>query len=162
MREKPRHVLWVDPGKLCGFAWYNFAMDRMTLAEYTGPECIRMVESLIFLTGVKLTVGCEKFIITTETAKKSQDANYHIEMQGMMRRAASLEYSTDGPKVFEFNNKQTPSMIKEFCPDRILKELGWWLPEGEGHAHDAARHIFNYLDQNRWLNEKQKKALLPT
>lgn len=152
---KPKFIIWVDPGLTNGFAEYDVYCDRMILGEYDGPECMRVLETA---KASDVVIGAERFIITSETAKKSQDAQTHIEMVGMMRYVCSEEYS--GFRVLEFNTSQTSSVVKEFCTNRILRELGWWRP-GYDHCHDAARHIFYYLAQNNWLNEKQKEALVP-
>lgn len=159
---RPKYIVWVDPGLMNGYAWYSVVNDEMVLEEYLGPKCIKMIEAAV--AGPKkitaaTTIGAERFVITSETAKKSQDAQTHIEMVGMMRRACTEEYS--GVQLFEFNTKQTSAVVKQFCTDRILRELGWWRL-GYDHCHDAARHIFYYLAQNRWLNQKQQNALVPT
>ncbi len=161
--KPPGVVLWVDPGKLNGFACYFLTTDEIIMDEYSGPNCIRIVENLISYWNVRMVVGVERFIITRETAKKSQDGLASIEMIGMMRRAASLEYvHVQGlQRCRAFNAEQSSSNAKTFVTDRILKELGWQMKGGEGHAEDAARHIFFYLNQNNWLNQKQKNALLP-
>lgn len=158
--RKPDYVLWIDPGLMNGYARYSLIDDVMVLDEYLGPKCIRMVEAAVaskFHTP-RTTIGVETFIITSETHKKSQDAKYAFEMIGMMRRAVTEEYSGNHP--FEFNTRQTSSDARTFCPDRILQELGWWVPGGD-HCHMAARHIFFYLANKRWLNEAQKSALVP-
>lgn len=155
----PEQIVWIDPGKLNGFAWYSVLYDEMSLAEYDGPTCIKRIETLIQFVGKYIAVGVERFIITTKTAEKSQDALASIEMIGMIRRAVSPEYSSVG--VYEFNDSQSSSNAKTFVPDRILKELGWQLKGGEGHAEDAARHILYYLAQHRRLNKKQLDALIP-
>ncbi len=152
-------IVWVDPGKLNGFAWYSLLYDEMDLMELDGPTCIKKIESLTKFVGQYITVGVERFILTVETPKKSQDGLASIEMIGMMRRAVSPEYSA--VVVYEFNDKQSSSDAKVFCTNRILNELGWRFTGGNGHAEDAARHIFYYLSQHNWLNEKQLDALLP-
>jgi hypothetical protein len=157
---RPEYVVWTDPGLMNGYAWYSLKDDTMVLEEYLGPKHISMIEAAVTnpMTARRTTIGCENFIITSETSKKSQDAKRHIEMMGMIRRAVEEEYS--GIKIFEFNVKQTSSDVKTFCPDRILRELGWWRL-GFDHCHDAARHVFYYLAENRWLNDKQQEALVP-
>ncbi len=157
--KPPDQIVWVDPGKINGFAWYSLLYDEMDLFEFDGPTCIRKIESLTKFVGKYITVGVERFIITTKTAEKSQDGLASIEMIGMLRRAVSPEYSDAG--VYEFNDKQSSRDAKVFCPDRILNALEWRLSGGEGHAEDAARHIFHYLADNRWLNPKQLDVLVP-
>mgnify|MGYP001602929749 CR=1 FL=1 len=155
----PEQIVWVDPGKLNGFAWYSLLYDEMELYEFDGPTCIRRIESITKFVGEYVTVGCERFIITTETPKKSQDGLASIEMMGMIRRAVSPEYS--GVGVYEFDEKQSSSDAKTFCSDRILSALGWRFKGGGGHAEDAARHIIYYLNKHHWLSEKQLDAVLP-
>lgn len=157
---RPRYVVWTDPGLMNGYAWYSLLDDTMVMEEYLGPKHIQMIEAAVKnpCTVPHTTIGVENFIITSETAKKSQDAKRHIEMMGMIRRVVDKEYS--GANIFEFNTKQTSSDVKTFVPDRILRKLGWWRL-GYDHCHDAARHIFYYLAQNRWLNEKQQEVLVP-
>lgn len=157
--KPPEMIVWVDPGKLNGFAWYNLRYDEMKLFEFDGSMCIKRIESITKLAGKCVSIGVERFIITTETPKKSQDGIASIEMMGMIRRAVSPEYSDAG--VYEFDDKQSSSDAKTFCTDRILNALGWRLKGGEGHAEDAARHILYYLNKHHWLSWKQLDAVLP-
>lgn len=156
----PRWVIWVDPGLMNGYAWYDVREDRIILEEYEGPKCIRMIETALLnpLYAKKTVIGVENFIITSETAKRSQDAKYHIEMMGMIRRVADSDYTDNS--VWAFNTKQTSMVVKQFATNRVLKELGWWRL-GYDHCHDSARHILYYLAQSRMLNERQKDALVP-
>jgi len=158
--SRPNYIVWTDPGLINGYAWYSMLDDKMVLEEYLGPKHIQMIEAAVCnpCTAPQTTIGVENFIITSETAKKSQDGKRHIEMMGMIRRAVDDEYSK--VNVFEFNTRQTSSDVKTFVPDKLLRELGWWRL-GYNHCHDAARHILYYLAQNNWLNEKQQWALVP-
>lgn len=43
---------------------------------------------------------------------------------------------------------QKPSFVKAFATDNKLKKVGWYT--GSGHAKDAARHLYYYLEFKKW------------
>ena len=90
-------------------------------------------EYLIALVGCEVVVACENFLITVNTAKKSQgDRQWSLEQIGVLRHLCHKH-----GHGFELT---TPSDAKTFCSNDKLRRAGFWTP-GKGHANDSARQI---------------------
>lgn len=81
------------------------------------------------------TVVCERFVITTQTGKKSP-APWSLEIIGLLRAVCA---HTNVRFV-----EQSPADAKMFAPNPRLKELGVWVV-GSDHARDALRHMVLYV-----------------
>lgn len=136
--SKP-YILALDPGGMSGLA----------LVKRDGPEVVRTGEedyvgTIRFIQQVLIEYGpdqvdlvCEEFLITVETAKKTQQTDA-LELKGAMKTLALLYGG--GPVVMQrpgdsmktFNNKQ-------------LRAVNLWHVGGAGHAKEALRHVLLYL-----------------
>jgi hypothetical protein len=138
-------ILAVDPGKMTG--WASYDTDRFALhGAWEAPAndfldgFVRWIDaSAPFETagGVvapMVRIVVEKFVITTETAKKTQgEEHWSIEQMGVLRHHA--RWAGMG-----FDGTQTLSNAGEFAPNQRLRDIGWYVP-GKGHANDALRHL---------------------
>lgn len=134
-------VLAADPGLTTGFALWYPGCDVPQAGQIEGLE--------VFLSQVMLwlelkpetpaLIIAERFIITPETAKKSQ-APWSLEVSGGLRflcHRYGAEYA-----------QQTPAEAKRLIHDDRLKALGWYKP-GKVHANDALRHLAYGLAKRR-------------
>jgi hypothetical protein len=144
------YIFACDPGKCSGWAIYDdlgevfsgqlefaefvtFADDE---AKYAKPDVIVV----------------ERFTITQETAKKTQQTDA-LEVIGVLRYLAQREGS-------KFIRKQTPTEAKRFSTNDRLETLGWLkhpLAQWD-HANDALRHLLLYLVNN--TNEIDLRSML--
>jgi hypothetical protein len=82
----------------------------------------------------------ERYIITPETAKKSQQPDA-LEVIGMLRYFSVTEHI---PMQY-----QTSAQAKRMITDERLKEVGWYT-KGLEHGNDAARHMLFYYLKQGW------------
>lgn len=142
----PHYVLWLDPGETTGWALWHCVEGVLHADEYTFNEIGVKLERWLSTAGPRTVVGCEKFIITQETSKKSQQpAALHV--TGIAKSLA-LQY-----QAWEFLNDQTSASAKSFCPNSMLKSIGWYSTT-RGHANDACRHLFLYLTRTHRVPTK--------
>lgn len=136
-------ILAVDPGLTTGFSIYRPRVERLALRNQGGEEDFEshQFSKEMFLhewlpEAVKEfdTIVCENFIITAQTAKKSQ-APWSLEQIGVLRWLATQQ----GARFV----LQKPAEALAFGSDAKLKKLGWYK-RGRGHANDAARHMVLY------------------
>lgn len=129
-------ILAVDPGLTTGWAFWDSAERSPSPGETEGPMefldlAHRWVERISQLKMRDALVIAERFIITPETAKKTQ-APWSLEISGGLRflcHRYGVEYV-----------QQTPAEAKRLIHDDRLRALGWYQP-GKGHANDALRHL---------------------
>lgn len=134
-----RRIAIFDPGLATGFALLEvndagetrWSAGEMTLEEVYGWALVDL------FTGAGLfdTVVCERFIITTQTGKKSP-APWSLEIIGLLRAVCAFR----GLKFVE----QAPADAKRFSDNTKLKSLGVWFV-GSDHARDALRHMVLYV-----------------
>jgi hypothetical protein len=143
-------VLSVDPGKLTGVAYLERCGD--TVAVLWTAEINIFSEDALRIRGIikdwntysngtyPLRVVIERFIITVETGKKSQEASSALEAIGAMKLlCCQANYPLDAIVY------QKPADAKTAFPNAKLKALGLWHVGGRGHALDALRHSALYL-----------------
>lgn len=122
----------VDPGKVTGWSWWKVGdAEPVTGEDEFDPFC-SLAEGWLETHGRDTLVIVESFIVTPQTAKKSQ-APWSLEVIGVLRWLAS-KYRAG----FEM---QKPSEAKSFVSNERLRKVGWWHRGGEGHARDALRHL---------------------
>lgn len=153
-------ILAVDPGKMTG--WASYDTDRFMLhGAWEAPAnefldgIVQWIEvsepcdsKVVFRPMVRIVV--EKFVITTETAKKTQgEEHWSIEQMGVLRHHARWA-------GMEFDGTQTLSNAGEFAPNKRLRDIGWYVP-GKGHANDALRHLL--LNIGRHHHDVLEKVL---
>lgn len=133
------YILGIDPGLATGLCLIDWSdRDNPSLVwskEVDIPEFYKVIPETLEEFGDKLTVVCENFIITVQTAKKTP-APWSLELIGLTRY---LTFTKDIPLVLQKpdeRNLSTHPMIKHF---------GLWHRGGEGHAVQAIRHAFAYM-----------------
>ncbi len=141
-------ILTVDPGKTTGWAQFDTSSCNPPLAwqspanEFLDtwvPYIDAWRDSGWSDGGVRVVV--EKFIITIETAKKTQgDEHWSIEQMGVLRHHARWA-------GVQFDGGQTLSNAQKFAPNDRLRQIGWYVP-GKGHANDALRHLLLNIGRN--------------
>jgi hypothetical protein len=157
----PAAVLWVDPGKMTGVAFYQtkpwtenwdyqalpyFAADEKPF----GPAC-RDIESMCAAWTGRLAFGWERFDINSETHKKTRggttDAMHII---GVCRYLAARYGCQQLPEAAQ----HTPDKLEQ----EQLKKLGWWVP-GKDDAQSAAAHMLRWLVRSNELTPAQRSTL---
>ena len=138
-------ILAGDPGKKSGVVILQCSDDFADVQIHRSVELDEQATGQIveFYTdsGLDLEVVFESFVITTETGKK-KDTHYSLELIGVARY-----FCTKHRIPFTLQ----PPSLKQFAPNDMLRDLGFWVPGGDGHAHDAMRHAIVYLiQQQHW------------
>ena len=126
-------VLAVDPGETTG--WVTWARDANEVLAWGEDDeyafCAR-VDDWLAATGPRVTVLAEAFVITRETAKKSQQP-YSLYVLGAVRYLAT-KHGAEGPRL------RSAADAKRFATNDKLRTLGWYR-RGAPHATDAHRHL---------------------
>lgn len=147
MKKKP-YILSIDPGELSGVALVRRdPMELIESDELDWIETSRFVDAkLRELGGENVEVVVERFTITVQTAKNSQQG-ISLEMIGIMRFLAYVHKA--GAIVL-----QSSADAKNFCTNPRLKAVGLWHVGGEGHALDALRHALKRLVDTGWSDSR--------
>lgn len=151
-------VLAVDPGKLTGAALMVRLGDEVSIiwsAELnvystSGAEKLRSeIKGWDQHDDTLLRVVIEKFTITPETGRKSQEASWALRTTGAVElMCVEAGYPLDAIVW------QTPAAAKNAFPNPKLKRLGLWHRGGAGHALDAIRHASLYLVTSGWTDSR--------
>lgn len=143
-----RRVLAVDPGKMTGMCCFEIdpggEPDLIWTAEVDEATFIVPVRSEL-ANHPHVEIACERFIINTETAKKSQ-APFSLELIGVLKQAVR-----DAGREASSIKLQAPADAKRLFPNPTLKKLGYWHVGGAGHALDSIRHGLLYLVNSGWV-----------
>jgi hypothetical protein len=125
-------ILGIDPGSHVGLAYY--VKGKFTSLELPAVDAVPWVKGIILGQpfGEKLDIFTERFIIGTNTGKKSQQTQA-LEIIGAIRH----ECANHAHVNFELQNT---SEAKKLSTDAKLRYIGWYAP-GPRHRNDAARHI---------------------
>lgn len=133
----------IDPGLVTGVC--QFSIDEQGVVSNVSSDELDhlgvghwmktvMVNRHCHRGGPKLQIVCEKFIITTQTAKNSQ-APWSLEVTGLVRWYAER---------YGFSLYQPlPSQTKALITDDVLKRAGLYVKGG--NARDAARAALYYV-----------------
>jgi hypothetical protein len=144
--KQPKYLLAIDPGLATGVAYLDIEdpMEPIIIGSYelVPEEFYVMVEEILEEHGSNVRVVIERFIVSEETAKKSQQP-WSLELIGVTRK----ECWKNGTTMV----LQKPS-DKEFATNEKLRHVGFWHVGGDGHANDAFRHALVYLNERyaRW------------
>lgn len=143
-----RWVLAVDPGKMTGVCVFSLETGQQPVLEWSYE-----VEEARFAQAVRhyinsipnLEVVCERFIITTQTAKNTQ-APFSLEMIGVLKQCLRDVGRADTEIYW-----QKPADVMKLFPNEALKKLHYWHKGGKDHANDSIRHALTYLAGNGWM-----------
>ena len=144
-------VLAIDPGLMTGMSCFEFTRGQEPVLQWSAE-----VEEDAFISPIRfefnstpsLQIVCERFVITTETAKKAQ-APYSLELIGALKQ--ELRDRGHDPKNKAVLPFQAPRDAMAMFPNAALKKLGYWHKGGAGHANDSIRHGLLYLTRNGWV-----------
>lgn len=147
MIYKP-YILSIDPGLTSGVALVQ--RDPLKLLrsdELDWQNTARFVDTALReFGGEHVDVVLEKFTITTQTAKNSQQT-WSLEVIGMCRLMAMAH----GAGAITL---QSPADAKTFASNMRLKNLELWHVGGDGHANDALRHVVLRLTRTGWKDSR--------
>lgn len=139
-----KYLISVDPGLMTGVMEFKITDDgtQMTASHELGFDYF--MGYLIALEKIvegmddpkDLTVVCEDFIVTVETAKKMTAEMWSLHLIGALKY---LSHKRGFNLVM-----QKPSLRTSISHDQ-LKGIGWWHVGGAGHANQASRHAVVYM-----------------
>lgn len=141
-------VLAIDPGVISGIALISREGPKVIWSgEADQQRTGEIVDSLLYkYGGENVSVTCEKYYITSQTAKKSpQPAS--LEVTGMVRWLAHLRGSGS-------ISQYSPDAAKSMFPNDTLHRLECWHKGGAGHARDAIRHGLLHLVHTTWSDRR--------
>jgi hypothetical protein len=156
-------IIGIDPGLMTGLYVYRSDADWSSLRT-SGPMQVSAekvpvrVHNLLIEAGIDgclVHIAVEKYIITSRTAKLSQQTDA-LEVTGMAKAIASIHGVTDVRQYAKANLK--------FASDDMLRGVGWYSPKMR-HANDAARQAFALLkdvDYPRWSELVRDAKMEPT
>lgn len=146
-------VISIDPGKASGVAVLDYTdLDDVKIlysGELDQQETCEFIENLVLYEEHMLEsspdrsfeVVYEKFQITAQTGKNTNEENWSAEIIGVIKFLCRKH-------GFKFT-VQTPAEAKNFVPNDRMKAVGIWHTGGEGHAKDALRHGVLFLVKNK-------------
>ncbi len=130
-------IIGVDPGTVSGLFWINMANtwdENVGWGEFRSRSLglnlsLVLNQWLAVNSPNTVLVGCEKYIITSNSAKTNQpDA---LKVTGIVEYLCDLAGGVTVHSIIKAN------ALKVASNDR-LRRVGWW-PKSMGHAQDAAR-----------------------
>ena len=132
MRRRPV-ILGVDPGKMCGLAYYD--KGRFTSLQLPRDDAVPWAKGILLANDdhkCAINVMCERYIIGRGTATMTQQTDA-LEVIGALRFLCSeITCASFG--------LQNTSEAKKMSTDAVLRSIGWHQA-GKPHANDAARHV---------------------
>ncbi len=147
-----KHYVFVcDPGLTSGVALFHRTDDNQIEVVWSDEldwenTARRCSETLREYGGDDVAIVAERFTITAQTAKNSQQT-WSLEIIGMLRLLA-LMYGADPLDL------QSPADAKRFCTNTRLKALDIWHIGGGGHALDALRHGVLWFTRHGWSDRR--------
>lgn len=152
MTDDRKILIGIDPGLATGLC----VIDITDMSNPVSLEdCILTVDEFfgkmdeLVKKYMDISIVCEDFHITTETAKKTPQP-YSLWLIGVCKY---FSWSHGIPLTL-----QSPSQ-KPFATDDRLRAVGWWVKNSAGHSNDSYRHVMVWiLERNRrWAS----KLILP-
>ena len=140
----------IDPGLMTGISiweWERGQEPVLVHSEEVDEDHFAKVVRYWFDNTFPQRIGviCERFVITMDTAKKSQ-APFSLELIGQLKLV--MKDRNRDPKT-EINY-QKPSDAMAMFPNPKLKKLGYWHRGGAGHALDSIRHGLLFFVKHGW------------
>lgn len=150
MKSSRYVIVGIDPGLMTGVFSYQSvdAVPGCAGSQVAASDMPMFLRTLLARwsdvaghSGVHVAV--ERYIITSRTAKLSQQADA-LEVTGMVKAVADQYLSTEVHQYLKANLK--------FASDDMLRTMGWYNPKMR-HANDAARQasaLLKEVDYPRW------------
>lgn len=138
MPSPSQPVLWIDPGKMTGLAfWAPWHQEWITeIDEHDFMSAAERISGYCAVHRSWLLVGWEHFTIGARTHQKTADAHHAIEMIGVARLAAQFHGCQILP-VAQPGDRNPATR-------QMLEALGWWRP-GKDDAQSAAQHLLAWM-----------------
>lgn len=139
-------MLAVDPGKVTGLAFLPAGStgEAGFLAEEPYLRALDTCADIIAdEVNHGLLVVSEKFTITQKTGQNS-DAPWSLKSNGVLEWLAQRHGRT--------YTEQKPVLAKRGASKDRLRHAGWYVPTKDGHAADAASHLYVRLINLRLLS----------
>lgn len=151
MIENQALIAWADVGLLTGLAWYDLENDIFNSWQYNYADLRKQLHRLADHCDGRMTVGYEKFIVTsggprTSTPEHALRAEQVIADFARERTVPLL--------------KPQPSSARKLGQIVYLRRLGWYRP-GKGHANDAAQHVLAALLKQKPIPSAIREKLFP-
>ena len=142
------YILACDPGESSGLCLVRRdPFELLWSDELDWIHNARKVdETLRELGGENVDVVCERFTITAQTAKNSQQG-ISLEVIGQVRLLASAHGAGQ-------ITLQSPADAKKFASNPRLRALEAWHVGGGGHALDSIRHAILRLTRTGWTDSR--------
>ena len=142
------YVLSCDPGESSGLCLVRRDPFELVWSDELDwvHNARKVDETLRELGGENVDVVCERFTITAQTAKNSQQG-ISLEIIGQVRLLA-LAHGAGQITL------QSPADAKNFSSNARLRALGTWHVGGGGHALDAIRHAILRLTRTGWTDSR--------
>src|SRR5262245_42101030 len=130
------HVLGCDPGTITGFAF--FTCGRLAQHAVGFHEVEDNLRAWLTAYTQPLVVAVERFVITRNTAKKTQQTDA-LKLSGVVQSVAERHPGV----TFTYQNM---SDAKKIGQPALLRSLGWWRTGLYAtHMNDAAAHVVKAL-----------------
>lgn len=150
MMNEPTFIVWLDPGKTTGLAWYDIDADRFGSGQYDEHELAQVMDSLTTAHRERIAIGWELYI---QTPRSKGVSKYSV---GEIAKLKALCRKQQIPEL-----KGQPSSARNLQSTVIfLRRLGWYRP-GLGHANDAAAHLFRWLIKQHPIPENIRSRMPP-
>lgn len=149
IRTRTTFAVGVDPGPSTGLAIVRGDGFRVHVQQGTPSQVLdefTLRFPFLLNQGVDVLVGCERFVVTDQTAKRSAQP-VPLQVIGVVEQLARIHGWT-----FRL---QSPSDVKSFVNNTMLREVGLWATgrDVEQHdandANDALRHALTVLAHHR-------------
>jgi hypothetical protein len=148
LRPLPEVLVWLDPGKLTGWAMLEHGESFLS-GQGDFAEVDDLVNTWVFNLGSHLWLGWEMYVVTGGGGRFGSP-EYSLEMIGAVKSACRRYRVTTLPPQ--------PSAARKLGDDDKLRRLGWYRP-GQRHANDAANHLLAYLLRENLLPPAQTERL---
>ena len=143
-----RMVYALDPGLKSGVSVFKLERGQepalVWSAEQDVPEVIPTFRGILNRYP-QLEVVCERFVITTQTAKKSPQG-WSLEIIGSLKQTMR-DFGRSEEEIFF----QKPADAMNLFTNAGLRKLGYWHRGGAGHSLDSMLHGLLYLSGNGWM-----------
>jgi len=140
--------MWLDPGKLTGWAMLESTM-MFSSGQGDFDETDDLVNTWARTMRADLWLGWEMYVVT-QGGGRSGTPSFSLEVIGAVKSACRRH----GVTVL----KPVPSSSRMLGDESKLRRLGWWRP-GARHANDAAMHLTAFLLRERLMPAEMSSKL---
>jgi len=122
----------IDPGNMTGLAWWSLGDTAPTAEEIPAAQMGNVLRRRLamFPVGTPVRITGERYTISSGVLTPQPAA---LEVMGVVKDMAQLH----GVPL----HWAQPKDAKRSYPDKILRQLGWYIRTKDGHANDGMRQI---------------------